>query len=143
MYKIKKYFYSNYQKILGIQIFRYLLVGGIATIIDWSVFFSLTELGLYYLFALWISFILATTVHFILSKYFTFKCNSSKIKTQAATHFAVSLITLFLSTGLMYIFVDVFWFVPMYSKIVTTLLLTVVNYSLHKFITFGRFIKQG
>ncbi len=141
MYKIKKYLYLNYQKILGIQIFRYLLVGGIATIIDWSVFFSLTELGLYYLFALWISFILATTVHFILSKYFTFKCNSLKIKTQAATHFFVSCFTLFLSTGFMYFFVDVLKILPMFSKIITTLLLTVVNYSLHKFVTFSHLNK--
>ena len=75
----------RYQKInpfrlLKFEFIRYTLVGGIATIMDWSIFYIFAIiLGIYYQIALVISFVIVGITHYTLSKIFTFKCKSKKI----------------------------------------------------------------
>lgn len=131
-----------YDKFLQVQFFRYLIVGGVSTIVDWIIFFGLTEMSLYYLFALWISFSFATLSHFLLSKFFAFRCRSNKVVKQAGMHLSVSLISLVLSSFLMYVFVGLLFISSMLSRIITTILLLGINFLLHKYLTFGKLAEK-
>ena len=88
--------------------FRYILVGGVATIVDWSVFtiFKIT-FGLHRQASLTVAFACGTIVNYFFNKFFTFKCTSKQIKLQASTHVLISIVSLLCSMGLMFTFMKI------------------------------------
>ena len=92
------------------QLLSYFVVGGAAAIVEWvsfTVFVSL--LGVPYLLATIIAFLLATTANWILGRMLTFKESAYKQKrtNEAVLVFFVSAIGLGFNMLLMYLFVDV------------------------------------
>lgn len=88
-------------------IIKYILVGGVATIIDWSVFVTLKiSFDLHRQFALSIAFSCGTIANYYLNKIFTFRCKSKQIKLQASTHLLISILSLLCSMGLMFTFME-------------------------------------
>jgi len=122
-----------------VRFLRYLIMGGIATLIDWSSFYILALiLGIYYLLALAISFSLASIAHYTLNKLFTFRCKSKKIAKQFSVSFSISIISLILSSIIMFALVDLLLIQKMISRIMTTFIVLIANYSMHKYFTFNR-----
>ena len=63
-----------------LQFFRYAFIGGIATIIDWSTLFILTDIvSIHYLFSACFSFLAGLIVNFLLSKLMVFKAEEAKV----------------------------------------------------------------
>ena len=63
-----------------LQFFRYAFIGGIATIIDWSTLFILTDIvSIHYLFSACFSFLVGLIVNFLLSKLMVFKAEEAKV----------------------------------------------------------------
>lgn len=119
------------------EFIRFLIIGGIATIIDWSIFYLLSiKLGIYYQIALTISFMFALLFNFTLSKLFTFRNKSKNHLKQYGVYFFVSLVSLLLSMSIMYMFVDILVIDKMVSKVITTGIMLFVNYFSHKNISF-------
>lgn len=128
-----------YKNLIKSEFIRYILVGGTATLIDWILFYIFAlKLIFHYQIALIISFSTATIVHYILSKKFTFKCRSKKIIKQISLFFLISILSLSISIFIMFIFIDLVLIPKMISRILTTGILLIVNYLIHKNITFNK-----
>lgn len=92
------------------QFLSYFGVGGAAAIVEWVSFtLFVSALGFPYLLATVISFVLATTVNWILGRLFTFKESAYEEKRlkEVGLVFLVSAIGLGFNMLLMYLFVDV------------------------------------
>lgn len=128
-----------YYKLMKIQLFRYLIVGAAATLIDWGTFYVLAvELHFHYQFGLAIAFILGSLTNYIFNKIFTFECKSKQIFEQFSLQIIVSLASLLLNSGIMYAFIGILLFEKMTSRIITTLIMLFINFLLQKHITFNK-----
>lgn len=135
MVKIKK----TWANLANIQIFRYAMVGGLATIVDWGAFYLFgIIIDLNYQAALAIAFVLGSVTNYILNKIFTFRCKSKKIASQASMHLAISGVSLLLNMGLMFVLVSLLSAEKMLSRIIVTLIMLVINYFMHKNLTFNK-----
>ena len=117
------------------QFLSYFCVGGVAALVEWSVF-SLLEylLDLPYLLATVLAFLVSTTVNWILGRTFTFKNSTyQKKKTKEAfLVFAVSAVGLVFNLLLMVLFVDVIGmstnFLKTVAKVLATGIVFIWNY---------------
>ena len=91
------------------QFLSYFGVGGVAAIVEWMSFFLLDRIGIPYLTATIMAFIIATFVNWFLGKTFTFKESTYKDKRTKEIFlvFLVSAIGLGFNLLLMYFFVDI------------------------------------
>lgn len=126
------------------QFCRYAVVGGVATVVDWGLFYIVgVVLNFHYQVALLVSLLLGTVTNYCLNKIFTFKNKSTRIAEQFGTHVVVSGIAFLLSLALMYLFIDIFQMAKMSGRIITTAILLGVNYLMHKNLTFNdKFFKN-
>lgn len=132
-----------YAKLTKFEFIRYFVIGVIATIIDWGSFYFLAlGINLHYQPSLIISFSAGAITNYTLNKIFTFKCKSKQIITQFSFYTIVSLLSLFVSMGIMLILVDLLLLHKLVSRITTTFIMLIANYLMHKHLTFNkRFFK--
>ena len=109
------------------QFLSYFCVGGVAALVEWSVF-SLLEylLDIPYLLATALAFLVSTTVNWILGRTFTFKNSAyQKKKTKEVfLIFSVSAVGLAFNLLLMVLFVDVIGMNTNFLKTVAKILAT-------------------
>lgn len=117
----------------------YFFIGAIATVIDWSIFWVVVNLmNWHYEIALVIGFITAGLFHFTSNKIITFKCHSKQIGSQYTLYIIVAVIALLVSMAMMACWVNIFMLNKMWARIITTAVMLVPNYLLHKHITFSK-----
>ena len=86
---------------------RYIISGGTAATTDLVLLYLFNHsLGMQYLFASALAFIISFFVSFMLQKFWTFKSHEEKTRKQLVMYFGSSLFGLGLNTLLMYLFVD-------------------------------------
>jgi putative flippase GtrA len=118
---------------------RFFIVGGISTIVDWIVFYLLAFLALsHYQLALVVGFSCGAITNYSLNKTYTFKSKTKKIASQFTIFILFATGALILSIGLMYLFIDLLIIHKMISRIITTGIIFVINYFVHKNITFNK-----
>ncbi len=97
------------------RIFRFLVSGVIATAVNLSILYTLTDLfGVWYLISSAFSFTAAFVVSFVLQKFWAFKNESrDRIRSQMPMHLTVALINLVINEILLYTMVDIFgmWYI--------------------------------
>lgn len=121
------------------ELFTYTVIGGIATIIDWSVFaIAVTFLKVHYLPALMLAFSTAGIFHYIANKMITFKCVSKKFASQISIYLLVMMMSLGLNMLIMVVLVKLFVINKIILRMLTTLLMLLPNYLLHKHVTFSK-----
>jgi putative flippase GtrA len=121
------------------QFIRYCLVGGMATFADWGTFYLFNIVfGVYYQIALIFSFAIGSTTNYTLNKFFTFKSKTKNIKKQFTVHLTISTASLLLNMLFMYLLVDLACTSTMLGRVITTVIMLVINYFLHKNITFNK-----
>ncbi len=117
---------------------KYVFVGGVATVVDWGSFFlTNTVFGLFYQVALVVAFTLGSITNYTLNRTLTFQSKSKKIAKQFTTHLTISVVSLVVNMGLMYVIVSIIGLSPMGGRVITTLVMLIANYFLHKNITFN------
>jgi putative flippase GtrA len=124
----------------------YFIIGGIATVIDWSTFWLLnSQLSLHYQWSLISGYSIAAIFHYTANKVLTFSCQSKKIGSQMSLYFFVTMTSLICSMGIMSFIVNCFAIEKLYARMLTTILILVPNYLLHKHITFSKkiFLQPG
>jgi putative flippase GtrA len=123
-----------------LQLFRYTLVGGFAFLIDFGVLFALTEyLNLHYLVSAAIAFIAGLSVNYYLSTKWVFARRAFGNRIVEFTLFAfIGIIGLGLNELFMWIFTDILLIFYLVSKIITTIIIYLWNFSARKFILFNR-----
>lgn len=117
----------------------YVIIGALATCIDWGIY-SLLVIWLkwYYQIALVVAYITAAIIHYIANKLFTFKCSSKQLGSQLSIYLTIILSSLLLSMGILFCLIHFFALSKILGRILTTLLMIVPNYLLHKHITFSK-----
>ena len=122
-----------------LELLMYTLIGGIATIIDWTVFaIALKWFDLHYEAALVLAYSAASLAHFSANKALTFKCESKDYASQLSIYILVLGISLILSMVIMALLVTWFPASKVLLRIATTIIMLVPNYLLHKHITFSK-----
>lgn len=121
------------------QIFRFLIVGGLAFIVDYSVLWALAgPLGVNYLAASALSFSVSVIFNYVLSSIWVFDCTVSGNKIGEFLAFvALSVVGLLLNLAIMWIAVDIMGIHYLVAKIVSTGIVMVYNFISRKTIFRG------
>lgn len=122
-----------------LQFFRYLFVGGIATVVDWGVLFALTEfLELYHLISAIFAFAAGLGTNFLLSKLVVFSANEARTNPvmEFLGYALIGVIGLGITELIMYLFTDRLSLYYMLSKAIATALVLVWNYLARKLLLY-------
>lgn len=117
-----------------IKIILYLFVGGTAALIEWAFFYGFNQgLGIEYLLATAGAFCLSTLYHYFLGNILVFTSGARYEKGKEITLvFVVSIMGLAFNLLLMYIFVGMLSWQPMYAKVLASCIVVVWNYLARK-----------
>lgn len=120
---------------LLVQIVNFLIIGGIATIIDWLLYYVLYNyVKLSPLLANIISYTISTLYSYVVSVKFVFNVNKGNSKKKNFIIFVtLSVIGLLLSEGLIYLMVNVFNLHKMLAKIISTAIVMFFNFVSKKY----------
>lgn len=116
---------------LLMQLFKFGLVGVVATVLDFLFLFLFTDVfGMYYLLSAAVSFVLSTLFNYVASMRFVFNSKFSKDeKTKELLLFTIlSVIGLLLNQFLMWFFVEKIALYYMLAKIVATFFVMAWNF---------------
>lgn len=125
------------------EIIRYLIIGGLTTLISLIIYYGLTltvlnaKVPIELQIANIASWIGAVTFAYFTNKYYVFKDNS-KDKMGVVKFFSSRIVTLLLDMLLMYIFVTKLGFNDKIIKIIVQVIVIVGNYVLSKFFVFNK-----
>lgn len=115
------------------KLYKYILVGGSAALINWLIFYIAIESGLWYILAGFISFILATLWNFLLAKRFIFKHSTHHIFKESILIYIVSFCGLLIDIGVLFVCVEILHFHTMLGKIISTGIAFIFNFSVRYF----------
>ncbi|RDU61058.1 GtrA family protein [Helicobacter marmotae] len=116
---------------------KYLFVGGSAACINWLIFFILFSVfGLYYLFAGFLSFVLATLWNFAFAKMFIFKDSGHSLLKESMLVYLVSFGGLLIDMGVLFVCVEWLGLHEMLSKILSTGVAFVFNFGMRQFVIY-------
>lgn len=119
------------------QFIKFSIVGASGTAIDWIFYFICTRwLGIYYLLAKAISFILAAVNNYIWNRTWTFRSQEKRVFREFSKFFIVSIIGLGVNTFIMYLMVDRFKLYDFWGLIVATAIVLIWNFFANKLWTF-------
>ena len=130
---------ENYREIL-----RYLIVGGLTTLVSLGVYYGLTmtvldpENGIRLQIANIISWIAAVTFAYFANRIFVFRSRNKNMLQEAAAFFAARIGTLLMDMGIMFVFVTLLGFSDRIMKLVVQVVVTVANYVFSKLMVFRK-----
>lgn len=118
------------------QIGRFVVVGGLAFLVDYSVLWALVDLlEVNYLFASTLSFAVSVVFNYVLSTFWVFDCAKDGNKVGNFIVFVVmSVIGLLLNLAIMWLTVDVLEIYYLVAKVVSTAIVMVYNFVSRKMI---------
>ncbi|MBI3070981.1 MAG: GtrA family protein [Deltaproteobacteria bacterium] len=120
------------------QFASYALVGGLATVADWSTFYLGYQVAaLSHPVALVLAILVGGTCNYTLNRLITFRNKSRRIIQQLAVFAVVSAVSIGMSIGVMHVLVDWIEIHAMLARVLTTGLMLFVNFLLQKHFTFG------
>jgi putative flippase GtrA len=116
------------------QIVKFVIVGGLSFVLDFIIYFVLTQfLAVYYLIAGFLSFTLSLIFNYLMSMKFVFKSKDSLTKTTEFSIFAsLSVMGLGLNLLCLYILVDFIGMNDLWAKIVVAGIVMVFNFVTRK-----------
>jgi putative flippase GtrA len=121
------------------QFMKFFGVGIVSTLLDWAIFALAFKLaGFPYWLALIISFAFGAVVNFLMNKKLTFQ-NKSKSPFQPLVFFIIAGFMLGISLILMSFLVEAMD--ALLARMIVTGIIFVINFVVHKMITFGRFFQ--
>ncbi|MDR0866654.1 MAG: GtrA family protein [Candidatus Symbiothrix sp.] len=131
---IRKLFIENTNNWL-IQFIRYFFVGGIAAIVNFLFLFIFTDIfNLYYLLSNVLAFIFGLITNYVLSKKFVFRTDVGNKKIEFLTYGLIGVIGLIFDTGLLYFFTSITGLYYLVSKILSTVIVFIWNFTARKLI---------
>lgn len=121
------------------ELIRYGFAGGVCTCINLLLFVVMERMGMYYLLANTISYIVAVIINYFLNCHLVFK-SANKTQSETAMEFVkfviVRLLSLAADNGLFYIAVDRLRLNIYVSKIVISILIIIFTFIVNKNIVF-------
>lgn len=121
-----------------IRFVKFGMVGVINTLVNWIIFFILNALGMYYILANIIAYILGTVNSYLWNTLWVFKYKD-KASTETTIKFIIlNLIGLGLNTGILYVLVDLCNLNKFIGLITTTAIVMIINYIVNKLWVFSK-----
>jgi putative flippase GtrA len=115
---------------------KYGLVGVLGLVVDMGIFYLMNKkLGINYVVSNITSSSLAVIHNFILNSYFTFNVTDKKLK-RFLSFYAIALVGMGISTGLLVVFIDVLKLDSMISKLISIIIVALIQYFFNKKLTF-------
>ncbi len=120
------------------QLFRYVIVGGIAFVVDYGLLFVLTEyLHFHYLVSATISFIAGLIVNYAISTSWIFRHSKLENKwMEFLIYSLIGVVGLLVNNGMLYLLTDYLHIHYMFSKLITAAVVMVWNFVGRKVILF-------
>ena len=119
-----------------LQFFRYLFVGGVATVVDWGMLFLFTEFGhIHYLISTILAFVGGLVTNFLLSKQLVFKANEARVSPvmEFLSYAIIGVIGLGITELIMFLFTSCLDFHYMISKVIATVIVLFWNYMARRY----------
>ena len=129
------------KKILSNQFLRFCFVGGLSTIINYSVFYLLLVSGIHYLISSAIGYLTGVLVGFTLNKKFTFRSESKQYSIEITKYLFVYTASLFLGLGLLRLLVS-FGLSALLANVCSIGLTTITNFLGSKFFVFKGYMQK-
>lgn len=122
------------------KIIRFLFSGAVGAGTNLLILYVLTDLlSIYYVISVIISFILATTVSFVMQKFWTFQDNSKEvIHNQALIFTIVAVINLFINTYIVYAFVEFANLHYLIGQVFASIIVAFESYFVYKIFIFKK-----
>jgi len=124
------------------QAIRFVIVGVINTIVGYGSYVIFVYLGIYYLIANILSYVVGTINSYIWNKYFTFKSKKRSFP-ELLRFIFVYVVQLLVNMGLLKLLVERFGMNKMIAGIPTLLVTTLISFFGHKYFSFRKFSKSG
>lgn len=126
--KIKKSF---------VQLFLYLIVGGLATLVEWGAFYIMNQrLAVHYMAATALAFVISTFANWAFGRLILFRASKQSTWSELAKIYIVSIIGLLFNIVIMYVEVDILLMNEMLSKMVATGIVFIWNFLIRKFVIY-------
>ena len=121
-----------------IRFIKFGMVGVLNTLVNWVIFFILNALGMYYILANIIAYILGTVNSYLWNTLWVFKYKD-KASTETTIKFIIlNLIGLGLNTGILYVLVDLCNLNKFIGLVTTTAIVMIINYIVNKLWVFSK-----
>ena len=121
------------------EAWNYLITGAMATCVSIITYaFASKGLGIDYLIANVISWIVAVTFAYFANRWLVFKSREKNILKEATNFFGGRLITLLLETLLLILLVEVIFVDDLFAKVITQIVILISNYLISKFFVFNK-----
>ena len=116
----------------------YLIVGGIATITEWVIFFALNKVSFHYTLATVIAYILSTFANWLAGRVLVFKNSQQSFLKEILCIYIASVAGLLLNLLIMWVAVDCLCFKEMFSKIAATVIVFFYNFLVRKLLIYKK-----
>lgn len=114
----------------------YIIVGGIATVAEWAVFFVLGKISCHYAVATAIAYILSTFVNWLAGRILVFKESNQSFIKEIVSVYLASIVGLILNLLIMWVAVDLMNINEMLSKIAATGIVFIYNFLVRKLLIY-------
>lgn len=129
-------FLFNFVRDNKITMLKYGTIGASSTMIDFGFYILFVYvLGIYYIWAATLSFVIAAVFNFTLNRKWTFRSNGQKRK-QLPIFLLVMISGVLLNNGIIALGVEVFGLWDIFAKIISTGIITIWNFLGNKYFTF-------
>ena len=132
---LKSFIQVNYQRYRNIILYG--IIGGISAGLDFLVYTFLCKLDLNYQIANVFSIHCGIFCSFLLNRHFNFKIKD-KTLLRFLSFYVIGLTGLALSAALLYLMVNINSWNEIYAKLITIIVVAIVQFLLNKFITFKK-----
>lgn len=119
--------------------FKYLVVGAIATLVEWILFYLLNTLfSIHYIAATTIAYIISTFSNWFFGRVLVFEKSEKGPLAEIASIYAASVIGLLLNVLIMWVAVSGFGIAEMLSKVIATGLVFMYNFIIRKLVIYKK-----
>ncbi len=116
----------------------YLVVGGIATVTEWVLFFVMDICHIHYGIATAIAYIISTFVNWLVGRLLVFKDNHSSFLKEILSIYVASIVGLLLNLIIMWLAIDIININEMISKILATAIVFFYNFFVRKLLIYKK-----
>lgn len=128
-------------RFLSDDLFRFIkfgLIGVLNTLINWILFILLNSFGVYYIISNVIAYSISTLNSYLWNSKWVFKYNEDNVKETSFKFIVLNIIGLTLNTIILYLLVDIVGLNKLISLVITTGIVTILNYFINKLWVFKK-----
>ena len=134
-------FFDFWIRLLGKEVFFYLLFGGLTTLINIVSYYICAELGASTPLATTVAFVLSVLFAYVTNRKFVFESRAAGIRPillEMWKFFSVRIATYFVDLGMMILLVDILTVNKLLSKIAANVVVVILNYVASKLFVFRK-----